>query len=238
MIFQARKRSWWPAYKALNNFLRFGGLNGNGSGLTCSFQILRDSPVEPEQYLERLEQLRKNYRIDGLAFCEHRCFAPDLDFEALGRKYGAVILAGVEAETRWGHILFFSPDADWMRQMDFTPKFDALDLAAQFAGHAGIAIPAHPFRGLISLGEKAARLPDLHAIEVINGANLPEENLRARMLAQELGAAETGGSDAHYLDDLGKGLTEFSAMVGSLGQMISEIKARKVRALSLSDAKL
>jgi len=197
-----------------------------------------DSPVEPEQYLERLDQLRKNYRIDGLAFCEHRCFVPDFDFEALGKKYGAVVLAGVEAETRWGHIICFSSDADWMRQMDFSPKFDPLELAAHFAGHSGIAIPAHPFRGLISLGEKARRLPDLYAIEVINGANLPEENLRARMLAQELKVAETGGSDAHYLDELGRGLTEFSTAINSLGQMISEIKARRVRALSLADSKL
>ena len=83
-----------------------------------------DSPVQPEEYIIHLLELRRKYRIDGLVFCEHRRFVWDLDYQALGEKYGVLVFAGVEAETRWGHILVYCPDLNWMSRVDFSQKFD------------------------------------------------------------------------------------------------------------------
>jgi len=197
-----------------------------------------DSNVEPEKYVEHLVNLRKSFRIDGLAFCEHRAFNSGLDPDPLGKKYGVLVFVGVEVESRWGHLLVFSPDRAWLKSLDFFRKPDAIELFSQAESHEGIAIPAHPFRGIISLGDRVRQIPNLHAIETINGANLPEENLKARMVAQELGIAELGGSDAHCLEEVGKGLTEFQVQVSSLAEMIQEVKARRVRAISRDEARI
>ena len=190
-----------------------------------------DSPVEPEKYAEQIVQMKKTHLIDGLAFCEHRKFIADFDYEALGKKHGVIVLAGIEAATRWGHILFFSTDRKWLASLNDLQKPDAIALITDAEKHDGIAIPAHPFRGMISLRDKVKELPHLHALEVINGANLPEENLAARLLARELGLAEVGGSDAHYLSELGKGLTRFEKEVRCVGDLIRELKERRVQAL-------
>jgi len=197
-----------------------------------------DSPVAPEQYLEALVELRKTHRINGLAFCEHRTFAAHQGLKSLAGKYGLIMLAGVEAETRWGHILLFCPDIDWLGSIDFSRKFEALEFIAELDKRQGIAIPAHPFRGMMSLRDNVRKVPGLHALEAINGGNLPEENFFARLLAEELGLAQVGGSDAHFLNELGRGLTEFEAEIASIDEMIQEIKARRVRPLYLAEAKL
>jgi len=197
-----------------------------------------DSTVTPEKYAENLLALRKSLRIDGLAFCEHRVFNSGLDPRALGEKYGILVLVGVEVESRWGHVLVFSPDQNWLKSLDASRKPHTPELFEQAESHEGIAIPAHPYRGLISLGDRIRQLPNLHAIETINGANLPEENLKARMVAQELGLAEVGGSDAHTLDELGKGLTEFQVRINSIEQMIQELRSRRVKALFPGEARI
>ena len=197
-----------------------------------------DSPIQPEEYIEYLTALRTQYRIDGLVFCEHRKFVWDLDYQALGEKYGILVLAGVEAETRWGHILVYCPDINWMAKTDFSQKFDPKELAEEVNAHNGVIVPAHPFRGIISLGERVRELPHLYALEVLNGSNRPEENEKAIKLACELGLAQIGGSDAHYLEELGLCLTEFERDITSLEEMIDEIKAKRVRALTRAQVRI
>src|SRR5690606_9535772 len=78
----------------------------------------------------------------------------------------------------------------------------------------GFLIVAHPFRRLFDpvtamrTGEKFELTPAqaaetmpvfkvVHAIEIGNGANTPQENYFAAEVAQILGLPTTGGSDAH-----------------------------------------
>jgi predicted metal-dependent phosphoesterase TrpH len=198
----------------------------------------QDSPVEPEKYLEQLAELKKNYHVDGLCFCEHRNYQADFNHRALAQKYGAMVFAGVEAETRWGHILVFCPDLNWFGKQDLRVKLEPLKLAEDVESRGGIIIPAHPFRGMISLRENVRNLPNLHALEALNGSNLPEENLLAKTLAEELGLAQTGGSDAHFVNEFARSLTEFEAEINSVEEMIAEIKARRVRPIWISEAKI
>lgn len=197
-----------------------------------------DSPVDPEKYLEQLVKLQKTHCIHGLAFCEHRRYISDYDYRAAAKKYGVIVFTGVEAETRWGHILVFCPDLAWFCKQDLSQKLEPLKLAEDVETHGGICIPAHPFRGMISLRENVRKLPNLHALEVLNGSNLPEENLPAKALAVELGLAQVGGSDAHFVNEFGRGLTGFEAGVDSVEAMIGEIKARRVRPLGPDDVKI
>lgn len=193
-----------------------------------------DSRVSPEEYVEYLVAMRSRFEIDGLVFCEHRRYVGDFDYQALSEKFGVVVLAGAEAETRWGHLLVFSSDDAWMRGVNFEQKFDPVELVRELEAHQGIAIPAHPFRGMFALGmgECVLELPYLYALETINGANQIEENEKAIQLAEKLGLAQVGGSDAHFLEELGLGLTEFEREVRTIQDLIQEIKAHRVRPLS------
>ncbi len=197
-----------------------------------------DSPVRPEEYVEYLSALRKNFRIDGLVFCEHRRFVSDFDHRSLSEKYGVLILAGAEADTRWGHLLVFCPDREWMSGFNFQQKLDPVELVKEVDAHQGVAVPAHPFRGMISMGERVKELPHLYAIEAINGGNRDDENIWAMELADRLGVAQVGGSDAHFLEELGAGLTEFQDQVRSMEELVAGIKSGKVQALSRDDARI
>lgn len=197
-----------------------------------------DSPVPPEDYLEELNKLRNQYRIDGLAFCEHRKFVRDLNTKLLSQKYGLKVFVGVEAETNWGHFLVFSLDIKWLDNTDFGQKFHPQTLIEQAEKHQGIVIPAHPFRGIFSVGERLKELSGLYAIEVINGANQLSENEKAIVLSEKLGLGQTGGSDAHFLSELGSGLTEFRTGINSLEELIFELKSKSTRGLSLSQVKV
>lgn len=197
-----------------------------------------DSPITPEEYLAYLANLQAQYKIDGLAFCEHRRFVWDFDYQALSKKYGLKVFAGLEAETNWGHFLVFSADFHWLAKTDFNQKFHPQNLIDEAEKHHGIAIPAHPFRGIFSVGEKIAQLNNLHAIEVINGANQPIENQKALLLAEKLGLGQTGGSDAHFLAELGAGLTQFQNQINSIEELILEIKSKRTRALGFHTTKL
>jgi len=197
-----------------------------------------DSPITPEEYLAYLANLQGQYKIDGLAFCEHRRFIWDFDYQALSQKYGLKVFAGLEAETNWGHFLVFSADFHWLTKTDFTQKFQPQKLIDEAEKHHGIAIPAHPFRGIFSLGERITELNNIRSIESINGANQPIENQKALSLAQKLGLGQIGGSDAHFLAELGTGLTQFQTQINTIEELILEIKSKRTHALNLFQAKI
>ncbi len=196
-----------------------------------------DSPVEPEEYARALVQMQKDFRIDGFVLVEHRAFVTETDYEALGRKYGITILNGTEAETTWGHLLLYGVTPELTRHFPLDVKLDPVPLAREIHGLGGLAVPAHPFRGFVSMGMRAADIPDVKAIEVFNGANSDDENNHARIYAEKLDLAQLGGSDAHFIRELGAALTEFENPVSSMDDLVREIKARRCRPLKLEQAR-
>ena len=194
-----------------------------------------DSPVPPEDYARRMVELRAEYELDGFVLMEHNFWVrPEVcDLAALSAKYGLTILAGVEADTYWGHLLIYGvTDRLWNELAGNGKKKQEPVWLTKVAEEEGaVVVPAHPFRGMISLGDHIQELPHLCALEVINGGNLPEENLWASNLASKMGLSKVGGSDAHFLDELGLGATEFEVEVNTLEELVREIKAGRVRAL-------
>jgi hypothetical protein len=153
---------------------------------------------------------------------------------------------GMEVSTDMGHMI-----AVGLRT--YLPGIRrAEELRAALDELGGFLIVAHPFRRLFDpvtamrTGEKfeltaqqaAEQLPvfqHVHAIEVANGANTPQENEFAYEVSQILGIPGTGGSDAHSITGIGAFATGFEQEVDSPERFLEELHAGRFEAVHRSN---
>jgi len=115
----------------------------------------------------------------------------------------------------------------------------------------GFLIVAHPFRRLfdpvtamrtgvkfeLTAEQAAEQLPvfqHVHAIEVANGANTPQENEFAYQVSQILGIPGSGGSDAHSQTGIGAFAAGFEQEVDSPERLLEELHAGRFEAVHRS----
>jgi len=168
--------------------------------------------IEPPS---RLVSKAKEMGLDGLAITDHN--TQDGVGEALdaGREAGMLIIPGVEVSCREGHVLLYgSEDFPVSGGMGIGEVLGVLK--DSFPGCIGA--PAHPFDLHRSgMGWKCVDHP-FDAVETVNGHSiLPREVVLP--LAKRLGVGELGGSDTHFLEGLGSGIT----LVGSSQDVLAEI---------------
>jgi predicted metal-dependent phosphoesterase TrpH len=164
-----------------------------------------DSNVAPEQYLQFASSSGRH--LDAICFTEHRLFPTDAALDAkyaeLAERYGIAIFKGIEADTDLGHLLMFGVTHELMRRFDLTSRLLKSEHLIEVLHHeGGVAVPAHPFRES-GFGSRLDALLSRHgaalgAVEVLNGQNSADENLRAEDAALKLGLTAVGGSDAHF----------------------------------------
>ena len=200
-----------------------------------------DSPTTAETYARRMTELRQDHHLDGFVLMEHNRLltAADLDLPALARQYDLVILTGIEADTFWGHMLVFGlPPAEWDAiRANGARKQEPMEFCRRAAAAGAVVVPAHPFRGWLGAGEMAATLPGVTAIEGLNGSNSDDENRAAMDFVARHGFAATGGSDSHFVGELGNALTEFEREVSDMAGLVAEIKAGRCRPRRLAEVK-
>ncbi|MSQ41631.1 MAG: hypothetical protein EXR65_01145 [Dehalococcoidia bacterium] len=183
---------------------------------------------------------RKGYRIDGFVLTEHRQFDPGLDYGTLAAQYGVTVLRGAEVETDAGHVLVYGIDAR------FTRAFDLADVALPYAEvfraareFGGFAVGAHAGRPRIGIAEHVAQrgisLEHVEALEQLNGGSSVAENARAAALASAHGLGGIGGSDAHFVNAIGRCLTAFRRPVTSIEALVEELRAGEYHALRVEE---
>ncbi len=139
-------------------------------------------------------------------------------------SYCFELMTGIELTTRSGHLLALDVDSPLrpLRPLDET--------VGEIHGLGGIAVVPHPFSYLTrSIGERALRrllatgAPELRpdGIELASGSLAARVTERkARHLNREsFRLPETGGSDAHFLPEVGRAATLF------LGSTIAELRS-------------
>ncbi len=89
-----------------------------------------DSRATVEQYAQWVTSLKeKGYQIDGFVLTEHRRFDQDVDYSALSKEHGILILKGSELDTRYGHFLVYGVTEGLTRDIDFSDvRMDARQL--------------------------------------------------------------------------------------------------------------
>lgn len=160
-------------------------------------------------------QRAKHIGLDVVAITDHDVIDGALEAMELAPKIGIEVIPGIEISTSDGDLLALFVTKRIKRDL---PLIETVQKVGELGG---ICIAPHAMDDgyrMHSLGShpilKALREPGvadiLIAIETYNATILNRVNNEyARKLAEHLNIAQTGSSDAHVLDTIGLGSTEF-----------------------------
>lgn len=170
----------------------------------------------------RLVKRAAEIGLDGLAITDHNTQGGVGEAIDAGRELDIIVIPGVEVSCREGHILAYGSE-------DFGfPAGQAVGevVSAVKARHPScIVAPAHPFDLYRAGMGWAAAGYRFDAVETVNSHSIVPRAVVLPM-ARKMGVGEVGGSDAHVLRGLGKGLT----LVPADGRTILQAVARSGRA--------
>jgi len=162
------------------------------------------SVYSPDGMIE-LEQLAKKVKalgLEGFALTDHDSLKGLKKAEAVCKKHKLVFVPGVEVSAEQGHILGYYINSPIKKGLS------GVEVVEEIHSQGGLAVAAHPYDFLRSgVGGKVVRSLKLDGIEVTNSKSFFGNHM-ANQLADELGIAKTGGSDAHILEEVGGAWTE------------------------------
>jgi len=153
--------------------------------------------------------------LDVIAITDHDEIRGALQAEQLSSHYGIQVIPGVEITTSEGDLLALG-----IRQL-VPAGLSLIDTLLQVGDLGGFCIVPHLMAGGMGMKSlkfhsviKAVKHPEagqyLRGIEVLNATALDRHSsVFAQELAHFTGLARTGSSDAHVLQAIGLGITEF-----------------------------
>jgi predicted metal-dependent phosphoesterase TrpH len=203
-----------------------------------------DSMLRPEE----LPELAVASGLTGYNLAEHDQVWEVHRRTAYREQHGHLFVNfGMEVSTDHGHMLAIGL-TEYMSGIRRVEQ-----LREQLDRVGGFLIVAHPFRHVFDpvtamrkgtkpfdlTVEQAAELPVfkyVDAIEVANACNTPRENYFAYEVAQILGKAGTGGSDAHSKSGIGYYATGFERQITTAEQFLEELHAGRFEAVHRTGA--
>ncbi|MDM8549992.1 PHP domain-containing protein [Desulfobacterales bacterium HSG2] len=160
----------------------------------------------------------KNRGLDGVCITDHQTMEIRRYLSEGIQGNGLCVLFGMEYSTPDGDFLLFGPFED------IPPDLNAVQMFEVVARRGGAAIAAHPFRTKRPVREYVIREGFCHVVESFNGRNTDAENLRVDSWRQKYVFAESGGSDAHTLEELGRVRTGFAIPVRSRADIVFALR--------------
>jgi predicted metal-dependent phosphoesterase TrpH len=199
-----------------------------------------DARATVEQYVKWISKVvRKKAPLDAIVLTEHRGFNEEADYSDLEEQYQIKIFKASELDTNRGHVLLYGVNSHLLERFDFTDvSMDAVALIEEATASGAFAVPAHPGRrriGLCEFLDGGEEVPGVEVVEVLNGGSSPAENGRAQELADQKGYRGIGGSDAHFVNAIGKLATEFENSVDSIEDLVAELRKGAFEAVRLDD---
>lgn len=150
----------------------------------------------------------KKEKLDIIAITDHEKFEGAILAEKLSKDI--IIIKGEEIDTEYGDIIGL-----FLEKEIRTQKFS--EVIKEIRRQNGIVVIPHPAVHHI-LSEKVTTKADL--IEVFNSRVGSASNNMAVKLASDLGVIGIAGSDAHFLFEIGNGVT----MINSKSRKLEDIK--------------
>lgn len=165
--------------------------------------------------------------LQGFAVTDHDTVAGHRTIGEAARETGVLIVPGIEVTTAEGHLLAYGVDEVLPRGLGLQETVQAVEAAG------GVAVPSHPLRMLTGIGPTSlrdhAQRGVLHACEAINSRErrLVQEN--TQRLCATLDLAQTGGSDAHLVRDVGTAWTRFDEPLDSVADLLEALQHGRCR---------
>ncbi len=189
-----------------------------------------DCDLDPRHLVRR----GKEIGLDALCITDHNTVEKSAPVLEAAQEIDFLVLRGVELSTTVGHILLFGVTSDcWKTPYSRSklPPEAVLDLVDAVSGAAVIA---HPFKpGYQFHTPEILEHPRVCALETCNGQCLDGQNLQAHRMAQQYCMAETGGSDAHLLHEIGACYTLFDRAIASERDLIEALLTGNVLGKSM-----
>ncbi len=194
-----------------------------------------DGTASVEKVLRRARQIG----LDVIAITDHDEIRGALEAERLAPRYGIEVIPGCEITTAEGDLL-----ALFIREK-VPAKLSLVETVLKVRALGGACIVAHPMcrgMGMNSASYetviKALRHPQvaetLIGIEAYNGTSLDRmSNHYARVLALHAGTAAVGNSDAHIVETIGFGATEFEGRTTE--DLLRALKNRETQVRKLNE---
>lgn len=174
-----------------------------------------DAHTRPDELIPKCRERG----LDGLAITDHNVLARDV-------PPGLLIIPGIEISSREGHIIGLGVS-------DAVPrKLSADETILQVKRLGGVSIVAHPYDLLRSAinPEVLTTMPD--AIEVINSASMLHSITwkRARKFSEKRNLPQTGGSDSHIPETIGRAFTIVEVDSRDVASVLDAIRDGRVAA--------
>ena len=177
----------------------------------------------------------KQLGLDVIAITDHDVIAGALKAMEIAPNYGVEVIPGIEITTADGDLLafFITEKVD--------PGLSLVETVLRVRALGGVCVAPHPMAGGMGMKSlsgrtilKALRDPavaeTLIGIETYNGTAIDRiSNHYANILASQINIAKTGSSDAHIIDTIGFGLTEFEGRTAADLLLALKNKTTKVR---------
>jgi predicted metal-dependent phosphoesterase TrpH len=178
-----------------------------------------DSRVAPAD----LVRVARKAGLDGVAITDHNAVGGIREAEeAAGTEF--VVIPGLEISTKSGHVLAYG-----IREV--VPRdLSVAETVRRIEAIGGVAVAAHPYRFWSGLGEAALSEASFVAYETRNARTLRGGNERARALALARQVGQTGGSDSHFLDEVGQAITTLDSGIVRPEDVVELLEARKTSA--------
>lgn len=166
--------------------------------------------------------------LQGVAITDHNRTEGSEEAQQLARDVGLLVLPGMELSARRGHILVYG------LQEPVPPRLPAAEAVDRVHEQGGLAVAAHPYRFWSGVGEAVVREARFHGIEGLNARTIQRDNQRAERLAKDLRLPMTAGSDAHRLEDVGRGLLVLPDGYETEDDLLGAIRRGEGRPVGLS----
>ena len=170
--------------------------------------------------------------LDVIAITDHDEINGSLKAMELAYKYGVEVIPGIEVTTAEGDLLALDVTEKIQRDLPL------IETVLKVGELGGFCIAPHPMAGGLGMKSlsaysilRALRNPDvartLIGIETYNATTIDKmSNHYARILADRLDIAQTASSDAHIVEAIGLGITEFDGH--SAQHLINALRKRNV----------
>ena len=199
---------------------------------------IREGSIDAKVSLaEYISELKKN-KIDGMLITDHDTYNGYRFWKNTMQgkmNQDFLVLKGIEYDTRdAGHMLIIMPEGVKMQLLELR-GLSAVAVINFVHRHGGIIGPAHPcgekylsFTNTKTYYSTPELMEKFDFFEVFNSCETEESNENARKLAEKYKKIGTGGSDAHRIDCVGKGYTEFSEKITCETELIAAIRNGKI----------